>query len=835
MTATFSRIYSNIVLDHARATLTVLAVICALFAWGMKDFKLDASADTLILESDEDLQRFREMSESYETREFLFVTFSPKGDLFSDESLHAIRRLGDDLRALPGVESVTTLVDIPLVKQKEGTLLQLSQNYRTLLQDDVDRAKARKELLESPLFVELVISRDGKLSAMQVNLRQDEAFARLVRERNHLLVRKHRAQLTPEEGLRLDQLESEYEAAKDRNNAWNHRAIADIRTVMDRYRGEGELHLGGIPMIADDMITFVKNDLIVFGAGIFLFLVVMLSLIFRGLRWVVIPLLNCIFAGVIMVGLLGLVGWRVTVISSNFISLMLIITMSMNVHLAVRYRQLRRDNPDWDQRRAVLETAERMFWPCLFTALTTQMGFGSLVVSNIKPVIDFGWMMTLGLAVTLLTSFLLFPALLMLLDRRAEDMNEKEEVPLTAALARLTERHGGKVLAVSALLGVLSVAGITMLKVENSFVNYFSEGTEIHQGLRLIDEKLGGTTPLDIILKFDSGPAPGTAADEEDAEFAAVFGETDIADYWFTPEKVDLIKAVHDHLDAMPEIGKVLSLASTVRLAESLTRGGEAFNTFELAVLYKRMPPELKATMIEPYVSLERDEAHLTLRILDSMPDLRRQELLARIRADLQEKLGLAPGQFEVNGLLVLYNNMLQSLFVSQILSLALVMLGIYFMLVMLFRSWSLATIGIIPNILASLMILGLMGWTGVPLDMMTITIASITIGIAVDNAIHYIYRFREELPQHREYVRTMHYCHANIGRAVFYTCLTIIVGFSILVLSNFIPTIYFGVLTALAMLVALLLALTLLPRLILLWRPFPVPAAPDSAGRSGS
>jgi predicted RND superfamily exporter protein len=832
MAAAFSRIYAITVLDQARATLAVLAVISALFAWGIRDFKLDASADTLILESDADLQRFREMSEHYATREFLFVTFAPEGDLFSDESLSAIARLRDDLRALPGVESVTSLVDIPLVKQKEGTLLQLAQNYRTLLQDDVDRARAKKELLESPLFAELVISRDGTLSAMQVNLKQDENFSRLNLERNRLLVRKHRDQLTPAEALQLDRLEADYEAAKDRNNVWNHQAIADIRAVMDRYRGEGDLHLGGIPMIADDMITFVRNDLIVFGAGIFLFLVVMLGLIFRGLRWVVIPLLNCIFAGVIMVGLLGLVGWRVTVISSNFISLMLIITMSMNVHLAVRYRQLRRDNPGWDQRRCVLETVERMFWPCLFTSLTTQMGFGSLVVSNIKPVIDFGWMMTLGLAVTLLTSFLLFPAMLMLLRFREADTREKEEVPLTAALARLTERHGGKVLLVSAVLGVLSVAGMSMLKVENSFVNYFRDGTEIHQGLRLIDQKLGGTTPLDIILRFDSDPAPDAAADGEDAEFEAIFGETDKADYWFTPEKVDLIKAVHDHLDAMPEVGKVLSLASTVRLAESLTRGGEEFNTFELAILYKRMPAELKDTMIVPYVSLDRDEAHLTLRVLDSLPDLRRQELLARIKSELQ---GLAPDQFEVNGLLVLYNNMLQSLFVSQILSLALVMLGIYVMLIMLFRSWSLATIGIIPNILASLIVLGLMGWTGVPLDMMTITIASITIGIAVDNAIHYIYRFREELPHLRGYVRTMHYCHANIGRAVFYTCLTIIVGFSILVLSNFIPTIYFGVLTALAMLVALLLALTLLPQLILMWRPFPVPADPESAGRSGA
>lgn len=827
MSAAFSRLYAAIVLDHARVVLAALLLVCACFAWWTQEFRLDASADSLILESDEDLQRFREMGENYATREFVFVTYAPHGDLFSDESINDIRRLRDDLAALPGVESVVSLVDIPLVKQKEGTLLQLAQNYRRLLDADVDRARARAELVASPLFSELVISRDGTLSALQVNLRADAEFSRLTRERNRLLVQRYRGALDEAGAARLEELESDYLVAKDRNSAATHQVVADVRAVMDRYRERAELHVGGIPMIADDMITYVRNDLIVFGAGIFLFLVIMLSLIFRGARWVVIPLAACVAAGVIMVGLLGLVGWRVTVISSNFISLMLIITMSMNVHLAVRYRQLRRDNPDWGQRRVVLETMEKMFWPCLFTSLTTQMGFASLVVSDIKPVIDFGWMMTLGLAVTLLISFLLFPALVMLLGLREADRAEKEEVPFTAALARLTERHGGKVLWLSAIVGALSIAGLWRLQVENSFVNYFSDSTEIHQGLKLIDEELGGTTPVDIVLKFDSGPAPEEVADGEGDEFAAMFGETDKADYWFTPEKIDLIKAVHDHLDDMPEIGKVLSLASTVRLAESLTRGGE-FNTFELAVLYKRIPAELKSSMIEPYVSLERDEARITLRIVDSLPDLRRQELLQRLHDDLEHKFGLTPQQYEINGLLVLYNNMLQSLFRSQILSLALVMLGIFIMLILLFRSWSLAVIGIVPNILAALMILGLMGWAGVPLDMMTITIASITIGIAVDNAIHYIYRFREELPRQADYLRTMHYCHANIGRSVFYTCLTIIVGFSILVLSNFIPTIYFGVLTALAMAIALLLALTLLPRLILLWRPFRVPAGTE-------
>jgi predicted RND superfamily exporter protein len=263
----------------------------------------------------------------------------------------------------------------------------------------------------------------------------------------------------------------------------------------------------------------------------------------------------------------------------------------------------------------------------------------------------------------------------------------------------------------------------------------------------------------------------------------------------------------------------VLSLASIIRVGEEVNKG--TFDAFELAIVYKRMPQELKTSMIDPYISIENNEARINVRIVDSLEDLRRNEFLKQLRHDLINKLGLSEDKVQVTGLLVLYNNMLQSLFRSQILTLGVVMAGIFLMLVILFRSVSLAIIGIIPNLLAAAIILGLMGLLGIPLDMMTITIAAITIGIAVDNSIHYIYRFREEFAQRDDYIKTLHYCHANIGKAVFYTATTIIIGFSILIMSNFIPTIYFGILTALAMLIALLAALTLLPKLILIWRPF--------------
>ncbi|MBT7952148.1 MAG: MMPL family transporter, partial [Gammaproteobacteria bacterium] len=706
-----------------------------------------------------------------------------------------------------------------------GKLSEVAKNFRTLEDPTVDRAKAKAELLESPVFKNTILSADASTTMLALSLKINKDFSRLLKKKNGLLIKRDTTGLSIDESAELEQTLIEYNQVKVGLDAENHENIVGARAIMAKYEEYGALHLGGLGMISDDMISFIKKDLLVFGIGIFVFLVIMLTSIFRQARWVILPLLSCVFAGLIMVGLLGLVGWKVTVISSNFISLMLILTMSMNVHLIVRYRQLRRDDPDREQHELVMDMSKRMVLPCLYTALTTMIGFASLVVSGIKPVIDFGWMMTIGLGVTFLTSFTLFPAILILLDRARIPESEKSEVPATRMLARFTENHGGKVLLLSVLLAVISAVGISRLKVENSLINYFSDSTEIYQGLKLIDDKLGGTTPLDVILKFDETKeygAPEEGGDDEFDDFDDLFGEEegDNSDAWFTDYKIERVKAVHDYLDGLPAVGKVLSLASLLRLAEDLNEGAP-FDAFELAIINKRAPDELKASMLDPYISIENNEARINLRILDSLKDLRRNDLLIQINNDLQHKLGLDPEDFQVNGILVLYNNMLQSLFRSQILTLGVVMLGIALMLVVLFRSVSLAVIGIIPNLLAAAIILGLMGLMNIPLDLMTITIAAVTIGIAVDNSIHYIYRFREEFPKHQDYIKTMHYCHANIGRAVFYTAITIIVGFSIMVMSNFIPTIYFGLLIALAMFIALLAVLTLLPKLILIWKPF--------------
>ena len=835
MTSRTAQAYDTLVLRNPKSVLIVLLSILVFFGYHTKDFKLDASADSLLLEDDVDLNVFRKIHQRYPSSELLVVTYTPDEDLFSDEALESLKQLRGELEKVTSVDTVFTILDAPLLQSSDVPFTEMINDVPSLEKPGIDRDRAKDELLNSPIYRELIVSVDRRTTALLLGLVEDQQYNSLLLSRDELRAKRRDTGLSVEETQTLERITAEYDEAHEALSRQRHLDVAHIRDIVEPYRRHGVLYLGGVPMITDDMVTFVRNDLIVFGGGVLVFLIIVLTAIFRELRWIVLPLLSCFYAGLIMVGVLGLIGWKVTVISSNFLALMLIITISMNIHLIVRYRQLNRDRPGDDQLALVRTTTHKMVKPCLYTALTTIIGFSSLVVSGIKPVIDFGWMMSAGLAVTFVTSFLLFPTLLLVIGKTgAKPSFDSDRFLLPAYLARLTEAQGNKILVLAVILTVVSVAGIARLRVENSFINYFSEDTEIYQGLKLIDEKLGGTTPLEILIKFgdDSDdflkPEGLEGLTEEEIQMELEFAQMEreyaqtyanSPEYWFTAYKIQRIKEVHDYLDGLPEIGKVLSLASPVRVAEDLA--GEELDALELAVLYTKIPPEIRKSLIDPYLSIDDNEARLLARVLDSKPDLRRKELLETVRRDLVEKLGFEERDVIVSGLLVLYNNMLQSLFKSQIKTIGVVMLGIAIMFLVLFRSIILSIIGILPNLLGAGVVLGVMGWAKIPMDMMTITIAAITIGIAVDNGIHYIYRFREEYAHTHDYVETLHVCHSNIGKAVFYTTMTIIFGFSILVFSNFIPTIYFGVLIASAMFIALLAALTVLPKLILLWKPF--------------
>ena len=787
-----AKFYQNYILKKPGLILILLLICLCFFGYYSKNFRLDASSETLLIEGDPDLKYLNEINDRYGAKEFLVLTYTPKKSMIDEESIDNLLNLKSEIQKLQWVHSVITLLDIPLLNSSDEPLIERLQNYSTLKSNKINRERGFNEILNSPVFKNFVISEDGKTSGIIVYLK-----SKIKKEFKN---------------------KKEEELYKDNLKKQNHKNILEIRKVIKSFSSTSKIHLGGIPMIADDMMTFIKNDIVVFGLGVFLFIIATLWYVFRKLIWIIVPISSCFFSVLIMTGLLGLLGWKVTVISSNFIALMLILTMAMNIHMSTRYLQLSKEFPKLNKFKIISLTTRKMFWPILYTALTTIFAFLSLIFSEIKPIIDFGYMMTFGLIISFVITFTLLPSLINLLKFNKVSLKEEKGSFVTDFLSRASASNQNVIFGTTILVIFLSIFGISKLEVENSFINYFDKNTEIYKGMKLIDEKLGGTTPLEVILKFPKqDEVEQNSNDDEDD-----WGDEDENDekYWFTKDKIDKIKKVHNYLDSLDPIGKVLSFSSIIDVATQLNNNKE-LGSLEMGVLYTKIPDNIKKEIVDPYISIKDSEARISLRIKDSLENLRRNDLLNKINSDLENKLKLKKDEFKLGGVLILFNNLLQSLFKSQILTLGFVMLGIFIMFVILFKNLKLALIGVVPNFIAAFFILGLIGLLEIPLDMMTITIAAITIGIAVDNSIHYIYRFKEEHTRLKNYNKTLKLCHSTVGKAILNTSITIVFGFSILVMSNFIPTIYFGVFTGIAMLLAMISVLTLLPSLLLRIKPF--------------
>ena len=795
----FAQLYQNGILKNPKTVFLLLIIVILSFGYYSKDFRLDASSETLLIEGDPDLAYLKEVTDRYGSKDFLILTYTPNEGMVSDNSINNLLSLKYKIQSLNWVHSVITLLDIPLLSNSDAPLQERLESFKTLKDEGVDKDRGFKEILNSPVFRNYVISEDGNTSGIIVNIKENK---------------------------KLDNIENlskaEIEAYKDKLKKQNHENILEIRQVIQSYEDVGKIYLGGIPMIADDMMTFIKSDIVVFGLGVLLFIIATLWFVFRKLIWIIVPISSCLFSVVIMMGLLGILGWKVTVISSNFIALMLILTMAMNIHMSTRFLQLRKDFPDKNNFEIISLTTNKMFWPIIYTVLTTVFAFLSLIFSGIKPIIDFGWMMTFGLITSFIITFTLLPTLLNFAPTKNISIKKEQDSKITTFLGSVSLNNKNTIFGITGIVIILSIFGISKLEVENSFINYFNKDTEIYKGMKLIDEELGGTTPLEIILKFPAKEEGKKKTSTEDDEFEDWGDEEDGNDekYWFTKDKIDRIASVHNYLDSLPQVGKVLSFSSIIDVATQLNNN-KPLGTLEMGVLYSKIPESIKTEIIDPYLSIKDNEARISLRIIDSQENLRRNDLINKINFDLKNEIGLDESEFKLAGVLILFNNLLQSLFKSQILTLGLVMVGIFSMFIILFRNIRLSLIGVVPNFIAAFFILGIIGLLGIPLDMMTITIAAITIGIAVDNSIHYIYRFKEEFSKIKDYNKTLKKCHSTVGVAILNTSITIVFGFSILVLSKFIPTIYFGMFTGLAMLLAMISVLTLLPALILIIKPF--------------
>ena len=779
-------LYSKVVFSYPKLLLTVLFLVIGFLANQATELKIDASAKTLLLEDDKDLAYTRLVHKRYDSSDFLVITYSPKKELLDTDTLDNIKNICDEIEMLPLIKSINSIRTIPLLQSASVPIAELTSGVPTLATHTVDKALVKKELLNNPLYIENFVSPDFKTTALILNLHDNNS--------------------------------------KD----IRHANIVDIRKIMQKYKADAQMFLGGANMVADDMITFVKNDLKTYGIIVLFLLIAILYIVFGELKWVLIPIVILSSSIVSSIGLIGLFGWEVTVVSSNFISFLLILTTSIIIHLIVRYRELSLEDYK-EHKDLILDTIVSMSKPTFYAVITTIAGFSSLVLSGILPVMNLGWMMSAGLLLSFVITYLLFGVIMFFTKISKPNRTFEKKFTLTSILSNIVTNRASLVFIFAAFVLIFSISGATKLRVENSFINYFKSDTEIYQGMLTIDKELGGTTPLDITIDLNTQQVEiledeATNSKNED-EFLDEFEDEFELDaqknqYWFTPTKMQKIEKIHAYLESIPELGKVLSFASVLRLSKSINDNKDLDN-FQLALLYNELPSDIKKLILDPYISIENEQVRFSIRLVDSNQNLRRNELIKKIEKDIHEKFSIEKNKIHLSGIVILYNNMIQSLFESQILTLGAMIFLLFSMFWFLFRSFKIAVVAMIANIIPIGVIFGFMGWFDIALDMMTITIASISIGIAVDDTIHYLYRFKKEYLKTSNYNEAMRDSHSSIGYALSYTSLAISIGFLVLVLSPFVPTIYFGLLTVVVMFVALITDLLLLPKLVIMFKVF--------------
>ena len=808
-------IYKKI-LEQPKLILIFLLILLSLAFYQGKKFQLDASADTLLIENDPDLNYLRSVNERYSSEDFFVVTYSPKQTL-NKNNIIEFKKFVDEINNFKWVSKTISILNSPLFESSDKPLIEKIKDIEYITSKDVDFNKALKELKNSPVYKKLIVNDDASIFGIVVYIKDNQEYLSALKLNKNFLDKKEKNQLTSENKIQFDKHSIYLEKLKKQRNKEYEDYNAEIRSHIANYKTQASINLSGIPMIVDDLINYVKKDIVIFGSGVFIFMLITLWIIFRDIKWVIFPLLSCLISIALMIGTLGYLNWKVTVISSNFISIMLVLTMEINIHYIQRYKQFQNLYPKKTETQLTQLTANSIFQSILYGVFITIIGFLSFIFCDIRPVIDFGYMMSVGLIISMLVTMILLPSLIIQFKPKIVKKDQSKDSKFFKNLAHFAINQ--KLLIIFSSAGILlaSFYGSSKITVENSFINYFNKDTEIYKGMKLIDEKLGGTTPLEIIVKFKDTSSKKDASDD--------FFETSNSDefkdsYWFTNFRTETIANIHKYLESLPEIGKVLSFYSVIQMGEKIN-DNKKLGSLEMAILYSKLPDDIKKNIVTPYISIENNEARFSVRVVDSNPNLNRKELLKKMQKHLEENLKLSKDDFKVTGVFVLFNNQLQSLYKSQIQTLSFSYFGILFALFILFRSWKLSLIASAPDIVASMLILGSLGFLKIPLDMMTITIATIVMGIGTRAGIYYINRFKTEFAIHKDYKKTIIACHETVGRSIVIAALTIIFGFSILVLSNFNPTINFGILIGIAIFAALILSLTIMPLLLLITKPF--------------
>ncbi|MDO5045365.1 efflux RND transporter permease subunit [Campylobacter sp.] len=797
---------------YPKRVISAILLLTLVFGYFSTKLAVDASTETLLLENDKDLALFRDVVKRYASPNYLVVAYTPKNGILDDVTLEKIRNLSREFERNELVNSVVSILNVPLLQSSQSSLSDIIKKVPTLEDSDINKTAVMAEFASSPLYTNALVSKDLKTTAIILNLKDDKRYAELLNARNFLLNKELNGTLSSQDKEALKQASKAFKAYRDGLRVKEQASIEHIRSALDKFRGDETLFLGGVNMIANDMVRFVKSDLYTYGISVSLLLIFSLWLFFRQIRWIVLPIFICAISVIFATGLFGFLGWEITVISSNFIALQLIITISVVIHLTVSYREFFITKPSLNQHQLVYLTLRDKFKPSFFAIFTTVIGFLSLAFSDIKPVIMLGVMMSASISISLMLAFLLFGSIVSRLDKLAPVRTFESKFNFTKICADFALNSKFAVYTISAFMLVFGIYGISQLRVENSFIEYFKSSTEIYKGMHIIDTKLGGTVPVDVLVKFKDTNKNENANEEKDEfedEFKANESE---AKYWFNSRRMSVVKKIHEHLESKEFVGKVSSLGTLLEIIERLNDG--KVDDFLLSVMYEQMPERYKEIILSPYVSIADNEVRFSLRTVDSDERLRRNEFLKTLETEISNLTKDDNVDVKISGAMVLYNNMLQSLIYSQIDSFGFVVLVLFAIFCMIFKSIKLAIISIITNIIPLCVVFGVMGATSIPLDIMSITIASISIGIGVDDIIHYIHRYREER-RSKGVAESIKVSHASIGYAMYYTSFAIFLGFSVMITSNFIPTIYFGLLTDLVMVMMLMGALALLPALI--------------------
>ena len=815
--------YSIFVVKNPFKVLFSVLIVVLIALQGISNFKLDASSDALVLEGDESLKKYRENEKEFGDSSFLIVTFKPQFELFSEQSLDQLAQIENELSKLDGVDSVLSLLDAPIFFQPKVGLTEVADNLKDLTSDGIDLIEAKKEIINNPIYRDLIISKDGSTTAMQIVLRGNNEYDALISGRYEILDKLNSKEpITFEDKTKLqNELTSINKRISELNNNesnFNATLVSQIRSILDLHRSNATLYLGGPAMITSDMMEYIRSDLVIFGIAVASIFAIMLYLFFGNIKFVILPISNAFLTTFVTAGFLGYMDWKISVVSSNFIALLLILTISLTVHVLVKINELSLESED--NKKSLIDAVEQMFLPCFFAAFTTAVAFLSLLLGDLKPVIEFGKMMAFGISIAFIFTFSFLPSSISLIKEiKSKDYLSLHKV--TNKILMISKNKTTFVYSTFSVFFCILLFGTTKLIVENRFIDYFDEETEIHQGMLEIDKNLGGTATLDIIIKEPSFIVTDDLIEDEFFDDSLFDDENSNASgYWWNVYSLAQLEEIHDYLDSLPEIGKVLSVASGIKLARMIN-DGENLNDLELALLRSVLPEDIRETLLYSYINKDDSVVRISTRVNESADNLNRNELLKKINNDLITKFNLSEDRFEITGLAVLYNNMLQSLFQSQIGSLLVVFSVIALMLLLIFKSFKVMIIGLIPNIFVATSVVGILGLLKIPLDIMTITVAAISVGMAVDNTIHYIYRYKKEMKITHSFEMALQKAHTTTGRAIFYTAATIASGFSILALSNFFPTQLFGIFTALAMSIAFISSLSLLPNLLVKFKVF--------------